>query len=67
MPWNMRSERIRVGLSAKQVAEKLGVSTHTILNWEANRNTPDGSKVVAMARLYGCSPDYLLGLTDERT
>ena len=66
MPWNMRSERARAGLSSSQVAEKVGVSKHTILNWEANRTVPDGDKLIELAKLYGCSPDYLLGLTEER-
>jgi transcriptional regulator with XRE-family HTH domain len=53
-------------MSSAQVAQHLGVSAHTIRNWEAGLYVPDGSKVVRMSQLYGCSPDYLLGMTDER-
>ena len=62
---NMKAERARLGLSANAVAEKLGVHTNALLRWEQGKSEPLGSHLIALARLYKCSPDYLLDV-DER-
>ena len=64
---NMRAERARLGLHAKEVATFVGVSTNQIFRWEAGTQEPSGSNLLKLAELYRCSPDYLLDLTDERT
>lgn len=66
MAMNMRSERVRRGLTAQQVAEKTGLSANSILNWERGATEPLAKNVITLASLYGCSVDYLLGITDER-
>lgn len=65
-PMNMRSERVRAGLSAHEVAVMLHVSENSVLNWESGKYEPGGSKLKKLAEIYGCSVDYLLGLTAER-
>lgn len=60
------SERVRIGLSQDDLAEKLGLKSRvTISSYESGGEIP-GSKIVAMTRLFNCSADYLLGLTDNR-
>ncbi len=65
---NFASERIRAGLSRVDVAREIGRSKEVIGKWERGESSPllfpDG---VALAKLFGCSVDYLCGLTDERT
>lgn len=65
---NLVSERKRAGLSREEVAEKIGRSKDVIGKWERGESSPllipDG---VALAKLFGCSVDYLAGLVDERT
>lgn len=65
---NLVSERKRAGLSREEVGEKIGRSKDVIGKWERGESSllliPDG---VALAKLYGCSVDYLAGLCDERT
>lgn len=65
---NLVSERKRAGLSREEVGEKIGRSKDVIGKWERGESSPllipDG---VALAKLYGCSVDYLAGLVDERT
>lgn len=65
---NLTSERVRAGLSRKEVAEHIGRSVEVIGKWERGESSPllfpDG---VALARLFNCSVDYLCGLTQERT
>lgn len=57
---NIEAERARIGMSREGLAEKLGVTRKTVFNWMESGNIPLG-KLVAMADLFGCSIDYLLG------
>lgn len=66
MSYNMKAERIRHGFTLEQVSEKLGVHTNAISRWENKHTEPTASNLIALAKLYGCSPEYLLDLTDER-
>ena len=63
---NIVSERIRAGLDQTKLAKKLGVSKSTISRWERGVLTPYGSELIAMHELFGCSTDYLLGISEER-
>lgn len=60
------SERKRIGITQKDLSKRIGVSIPTVSRWERGEVMPDGSSLVAMSKLFGCSSDYLLGLTDER-
>lgn len=64
---NLVSERKRAGLSREEVARAIGRSVDVIGKWERGTTSPlivpDGVK---LAKLYGCSIDYLAGLTDNR-
>lgn len=63
---NYREMRKRAELSSTDAAAKLGVSLSTLMNWEAGRTSPDGYRLVAMARLYRCTADELLALSEVR-
>lgn len=63
---NIKAERVRLGLSTADAARALGVSLNTLLGWERNENIPNGSYLARLARFYGCSADWLLGITEER-
>lgn len=63
---NIASERYRIGATQEQLAKMLGVATNTVANWETGRFEPTGSNLKKMASIFGCSIDYLLGVTDER-
>lgn len=67
MRGNMRAERARTGKSAAEVAELIGVSTNTLYSWEHGEKEPVSSNLMKLADFYGCSPEYLLGLTEDRT
>lgn len=64
---NMRAERIRNGFTVREVAQKLGVHPNTIERWERGTAEPLASNIVAMANLYSCTPDYLLGTAVGRS
>lgn len=63
---NIASERVRIGLTQEGLADHLGVSRQTVLRWENGKTNPPTSAVYMMANLFGCSTDYLLGITDVR-
>lgn len=63
---NMRAERYRLGLSAEEVAEKIGVHSNSVLAWERGEAEPRAWNIIDLSKLYRCDPEYLLDMTDER-
>ena len=66
MKSNLRAERARLDMTAAEVADAIGVHVNMVYRYESGESEPRGSVLVKMAALFGCSPEYLLGLTDER-
>lgn len=50
-------------LSQDELSSILDCHKNTISAWENDRDTPDRYFVVALANCFGCSADYLLGLS----
>ena len=48
-----------------QLADKIGISRQSMSNYESGKHSPDVDAVVKMANCYGCTTDYLLGLTEH--
>ena len=57
----LREER---GLTQKQVADMLKIHSVTYLHYEKGQREPPLSLLADMAKFYGESVDYLLGLED---
>ena len=57
----LRQER---GLGQVQLAKELDVGKSIISLWELGKCEPTLSKLIAMARFFGVSIDYLAGLED---
>lgn len=57
-----KAARERAGLSVVDAAARLGVSVSSIYYWETDTYTPESKRLLEIAKLYGCSTDYLLGL-----
>ena len=49
-------------ISQQELAERLGVSKKTIINWESNRNKPDLDTIPLICDIIGISPAELLGI-----
>ena len=45
--------RVNAGLTQRDVAEKMGVSTNTVINWEKGNATPSVIVARQLANLYG--------------
>lgn len=63
---NIRIERARYNMSMQQLADEIGVGIQTVFNWEHGRCEPKATQIAKMSRVFGCSADYLLGLTKQR-
>lgn len=63
---NMRAERIKHGLSIRQVADIVGMHPNSLMRWESGEADPLAINLVKLSKLYGCSPEYLLGMTEDR-
>jgi len=61
----LRGLRLKSKLSQKEVAKRLGISASIVSAYEVEERTPSVEILLALASLYKCSSDYLLGL--ERT
>lgn len=59
----LRKER---GLSQKELGEAVGLSHKAISTIESGTCSTTIEKLVALARFFGVSTDYLLGLRDTR-
>ncbi len=58
---DLRTER---NLSLRQLAELINTSYSAIEKWENQSRVPNAEAVVTLAKFFGVSTDYLLGLTD---
>ncbi len=63
---HIEEERGRKEMSQEALGRELGITSRTYRNYLASGVLPS-DKLVHMARLFECSTDYLLGLTDRRT
>ena len=61
----LRGLRAGKGLSQKKLAEIVGVSPGNVSDWESGKTKPGYVALAALARCFGVSADYLLGLTDD--
>lgn len=57
----LQQQRLAMNLSQKEVAGVIGVSPSIVSNYENNERTPSVEILMALAGLYRCSTDYLLG------
>ncbi len=56
--------RLLSGLSQKYVAVELGVKQPTVFAYESGKANPSNDKLLKMAKLYGVTPEYLLGIDE---
>ena len=51
-------------LSIRQLAKVTGISDVAIGKWENQKREPSASMVIILAKFFGVTTDYLLGLED---
>ena len=50
---NIKSYRIRAGMTQEELAERLGVSNKLVWSWEKNRTEPKPEAVQKMLQIFG--------------
>lgn len=58
----LKELRTKKGMSQKQLAEQIGVSTGNVGDWEIGRSKPGYSSLVMLCRVFEVDPYYLLEL-----
>ena len=61
----LKELRVEAGLSTQQLAEKLGITNALISRWERDLCEPSIVALVAVAKFFNVSADYLSGLSDK--
>ena len=68
----LKSERERYSqgkrkvISKMVISELMGLPTTAIGQYERGERLPSAESLAKISQFYGCSVDYLLGLTNER-
>lgn len=60
----LKELRTAENLSQKELAKKVNLSPSAIKQWENEKRNPNAEAVVAIAKFFDVSADYLLGLKD---
>jgi len=63
----VRRARLARGWTLEQAAEKIPCSVSHLNDIEHERRRPSADMLAGMAKAFGVSADYLLGLTEERS
>ena len=61
----LKQLRIKNGLKQQELADMFGLSSGTISFYESEQRKPDIDFIVAIAKYFDVSTDYLLGLTNS--
>ena len=61
---HFRQCRIEIGLSQKDVAEKLGIHQSNISDWENDISRPEYENLIKLCNIYDVSLYQILGLDD---
>ncbi len=62
---NLKKLRAEYAYTQKEVADRLNIRQNTYSQYETNARELPIETLIALARLYNTSTDYILGLTDE--
>lgn len=60
----LRFLRIKNNISQTQLAQKIKIHQTTVSYWEYGQSLPSAQSIVAIAKFFGVSTDYLLGESD---
>lgn len=59
----IKDRRDRLGLSQSDLAKQIGVPDMTVSRWERGKNVPEIHRLRALAGIFGCTIDDLVGPT----
>lgn len=63
----LKTLRKSKALTQKQIAERIGIAVSTLSGYELEEKHPQYGILKKLAKLYGVSTDYLLGMEESRS
>ena len=60
----LKELRLESGLTQIKLSKQTGISQAGIAKWETGDRTPNMEYIIVLAKFFGVSADYLLGLED---
>ena len=60
----LKELRTEKGLSQRELAKAVGLTQGAITHWENGVRSPSGEALILLAKYFGVTSDYLLGLED---
>lgn len=57
---NLTMERVKRGMTVRDVSHVCGVHDNSVRAWEKGIYTPDGTNLTTLCAIFGKSPSYLL-------
>jgi transcriptional regulator with XRE-family HTH domain len=61
----LKELRTEKGLSIFSLAKQVQLGSSSICRWENNHSDIKGDQLITLAKFFGVSADYLLGLSDD--
>ncbi len=62
----IREQRKQMGITQGELAKRIGGGIKTINDYERGARQPSYERLLMLARLFGVSTDYLLGVNTDR-
>lgn len=62
---SFKSARKASGMTVRQVAERIGVSSAAVTYWETQKSRPTADRLLELAKLYGVSMEELMKEDDS--
>lgn len=56
-----KEARVRAGMTQREAAEKLGITSAAISMWESGKNSPRFKRIKELAALYGVPVSDIMG------
>lgn len=66
LPERIKQLREQAGISQSELARRLDVTRSSVNAWEMGLSAPTTQYIVAMAKIFRVSSDFLLGLSKEQ-
>ena len=60
----LKELRIEKGLSIQMLSKAIGIGVASICRWENGKADVKGMQLIVLAKYFGVTTDYLLGLED---
>lgn len=60
----LKELRTEANLSLEKLGKLVGISSSALCNWENNISDISSDNLIALAKFFGVTTDYLLGLED---